>query len=147
MMSATNTARILSLTRNKHVLNWLAWLLPLSIAGGSDLLAFQWLGATWYAFRCVVVLGAFIALLDIGVSRRNTPMWIWAWIAASLLWLGWALFNKSDAMDEALWKKGVFYLVIGIATLCSFYHIATNGKMKGLTAASNLGLAVSIGIS
>lgn len=146
-MSETKSGRIHAITRNSNVLNWLAWLLPLSLAGGSDLLSFEWLGATWYAFRIVVLIGAALACIDFFSSRRSLPLWLWCWIITCTIWLCWALFNRNDTMDNALWQKGIFYLLIGIASLLTIYHLSSHDKNGRMISAASLGLATNIIIS
>ncbi len=143
-MSAANGFSILKITRNEQLLNWLAWLLPLSLAGGSDLLAFEWLGASWYAFRCIVVVGALLAAADCLFVRRALPFWMWSWVFACFIWIGGAILNRSETMDIALWQKGMFYLVLGIAALASVYHLSSSGKNATMVVASVAGLAVNV---
>ena len=144
MMSANKTTGVHLLTRNKLVLNCLSWLLPLSLSGGGDLLCFEWLGATWYAFRIVVVVGGVLACVDIASSRRSIPFWLWSWIATAIIWLAWALINRDSTMDKALWQKGIFYLLIGFASLLTIYHLSSQGKQSRMVAATAMGLAMNV---
>lgn len=146
-MEKTNTNSAPPFTSNEQLLTLLAWIFPLSLAGGSELLSFEGLGATWYAFRCVVVIGALLGVADLIMSRRSLPRWIWCWIIAAIFWLTWAVLNRGSEMDIALWQKGLFYLILGFASLITIFYLASNGKHRTMISASVVGLFVNFGVS
>jgi hypothetical protein len=137
----------LPFTRNHRLLEALAWLLPLSLAGGSDFVLFEWMGVSWYAFRVLVLFAATIALVDIVLVKRKVQGWQLAMLLFFSVWLLWAVFNRPEGIHSTDWMKGVFYLVIAAATLLSFYYLSIVRMQKTLVQASVAGFVVNLVVS
>jgi len=134
-------------TRNQQLLELFAWLLPLSLAGGSDFILFEWMGVSWYAFRVIVFFTATIALADIVLVKREVQGWQFVMLLFMPVWLLWALFNRPEGIHSTDWMKGLFYLVIAAATLLSFYYLTIARMHKTLVQASVAGFVVNLVVS
>ena len=134
-------------TRDSRLLEAISWLLPLSLAAGSDFWVFEWMGISWYAYRVVVFLTAALALADILMVRRRVLGWQAVWLLFMAVWFFWSLFNRPDSIQSTEWKKSIFYILVAGATLLSFYYLAFCRMQKSIIHASVAGFVVNAAVS
>lgn len=134
-------------TRDSRLLDAISWLLPLSLAAGSDFCVFEWMGVSWYAYRVVVFLTAMLALADILMVRRKVLGWHAALLLYMTIWFFWSLFNRPDSIQTTEWKKSIFYILVAGATLFSCYYLAICKMQKFIIHASVIGFLVNASVS
>lgn len=147
MMNRDSSTQSGCITRKPILLEVFAWLLPLTLAMGSDFLIVTIGGVSFYAYRMVVILVAFFAIADLFLKRRTIPAWVGVWFVFYVAWLLWSLFHRPASIHHEEWMKGVFYIVMAGASLLSFYFLAIAGAQKVLVFASVGGFVINCGVS
>ena len=135
---------VFQLTRNPRLLMPLSWLLALSFAGGSDLLAFEAGGVTWYLFRVVVLVTAGIGLLDALASKTIRRSWPTLLGITWLIWVLWSFLPVYTIADSGSYYRDIFYLLMGGAVWMALHHLIQRGFAKALMNAAMSGLAVNL---
>ena len=134
-------------TRHQRLLEALAWLMPLTLAAGSDFAFFECGGVSWYAYRVVVLFTALIASVDFILVRRKVAGWQIVVFTFMAVWFLWSLINQPDGIQAAEWMRGVFYVLIAGATLFSFYYLAMCRMQKTIIHATVAGFLVNASVS
>jgi hypothetical protein len=147
MMSLFDKTESQSMTRNPRLLEALAWLMPLTLAAGSDFAVFECVGVSWYAYRVVVLFTALIASIDFILVRRKVAGWQIAVFTFMAVWFLWSLINQPDGIQAAEWMRGVFYVLIAGATLMSFYYLSMCRMQKTIIHASVVGFLINASVS
>ena len=146
-MSLFDNTQSQTFTRHQRLLEALAWLMPLTLAAGSDFAVFECGGVSWYAYRVVVLFTALIASVDFILVRRKVAGWQIAVFTFMAVWFLWSLINQPDGIQATEWKRGVFYVLIAGATLMSFYYLAMCRMQKTIIHASVAGFLVNASFS
>ena len=144
--STENSHWILAITRNSRFMGFLAWLLALSFAGGSDLIPVPVGGATLYLFRFVVLVGGFLAVVDSVFARSFSSRWFAALLGVMLVWLLWCFMPWYTISDSGAFRRDVFYLIIGLSTVLSVQHLMKVGAGSSLTKGFIAGFLVNVAL-